>query len=80
MPPRKKARAPKPKKSKARKTISQIQKVNVQDGGGGDGGGSSPELIVYATYAPPLPTHLTQFVFDNGSPRRSSSVLRLLTA
>jgi hypothetical protein len=67
MPPREKAKALKSKKSKAWKTISHVQKVNVRDGGGVGGGGRSPEPVVYATYAPPPPTKSTQFVIDNGS-------------
>ena len=66
MPPRKKAKAKAPKKSKARKTVSHVQQVSVRVGGGG--GGNIPAPIVYATYAPPPPTQPTQFVFDNGMP------------
>ena len=56
MSPRKKAKTKAPKKSKARRTVSHVQKVSVRVGGGGGGGGSIPAPIVYATYAPPPPT------------------------
>jgi hypothetical protein len=83
MPPRKEAKAPKQEKSKARKTISQIQKVNVRVGGGGGGVGSSPAPIVFATYTPP-PVRLLHIPLSLCSttalPRRLSSDLQLLTA
>ena len=65
-PPRKKATAKAPKKSKARKTVSHVLKVSVRVGGGGCG--SMPAPILYETYAHPPPTQPTQFVFDNGMP------------
>ncbi len=70
MPPRKKTKAPTPKKANAKTTtkmsVSQVQKFNVRVGG--DGGGSMPALIVYVMYTPRSPTQSTHFVLDNGLP------------
>ena len=72
MSPKKSKKATKPKKTKGKtKTrMPQVQttqiSVRVRTDGGGGGGVSAP--IVYATYAPPPPTQLAQFVYDDGLP------------
>ena len=58
---------PRAKKSKSNKvTVTQNTKVTVSGAGGGGGGGGYGPPIVYATYAPPIPTMQTSATWESG--------------
>ena len=72
--PAKKGRAKKKSKPRARKSscpcssgkVTQNTKVTVSGAGGGGGGGGYGPPIVYATYAPPIPSMPTSATWESG--------------